>query len=138
MRNGFKMAGLVALVTAALPGVGTAQMPAEVALETTVRDDDRGVRAVIRYRPEVFTGGMDEVVNADGSVSVVHWDGFLGQFEAELIEGALAGAEAAAFLREAVKVVCPSAEAAALAQADVVVSGSVLRVFAQCPEVDAR
>jgi len=130
--------GLVLALAATLvsPGAGLAQS-FEPALESRVRDDDRGVRAIIRYHPEVMTGGAEEFVGADGSVGVLHWDGFAGQFEAEVIEGVIEGADAEAFLREAVKVVCPSADAAQVAEAGVQALGPFLRLFAQCPEVDA-
>ena len=120
----------------ASPGAALAQS-FEPALESRVRDDDRGVRAIIRYYPEMPTGGESEIVNPDGTVSILHWDGVAGQFEAELVEGAIEGAEAEAFLREAVKVVCPSVDAAHVAEAWVQASGPYLRLFAQCPEVDA-
>lgn len=139
MNTGFKAVSLLVLMAVAFlwESVGHAQMH-EVALERTVRDDDRAVRAIIRYRPEVLTGGQDEVVNEDGSVSLLHWDAFLGQFEAELIEGSLSGQEAEDFLREAVLAVCPSADTAEVQHAWVQASGPFLRLFAQCPSVDAR
>jgi len=131
--------GLVLALAAVLasPGAVLAQS-FEPALVSRVRDDDRGVRAIIRYYPEVMTGGASEIVNPDGTVSMLHWDGLVGQFEAEVIEGGLSGADAEAFLREAVGVVCPSADAAYVAEAPVQASGPYLRLFAQCPEVDAR
>ncbi len=108
----------------------------DVALERTVHDDDRGVRAIIRYRPEVMTGGQDEIVNEDGTVSTIYWDGFVGQFSAEIIEGSVEGADAEAFLREAAVAVCPSVDKDVLDEAWVLVNGANLSLFAQCPEVD--
>ncbi|WP_071673653.1 hypothetical protein [Nioella nitratireducens] len=108
----------------------------DVALERSVRDDDRGVRAIIRYRPEVMTGGQDEIVNDDGSVSTLYWDGFVGQFSAEIVEGHVEGLEAEAFLREAAVAVCPSVDKDVLDAAWVLVRDATLSLFAQCPEVD--
>lgn len=110
----------------------------EVALERTVSDADRGLRATITYRPEVMTGGQDEIVNSDGSVATLHWDALLGQFTAQIIEGSIAGPDAEAFLREAVIAVCPSVDRDLLKREWVQVDGPFLRIFAQCPEVDVR
>lgn len=109
----------------------------DVALERNVSDADRGVRATVTYRTDVLTGGSEEIVNDDGSVSTLHWDGYVGQFTAEITEGAVTGPDAEAFLREAVIAVCPSVDRAALAQQWVQVQGPFLRIFAQCPDVDA-
>jgi hypothetical protein len=109
----------------------------DVALEHNVYDADRGVRATITYRPEVPTGGMDEIVNSDGSVSTLYWDGFLGQFTAQITQGSIAGSDAEAFLREAIIVVCPSVGRDQLEREWVQVDGPFLRIFAQCPEADA-
>lgn len=112
--------------------------PADVALERTVSDADRGLRAVITYRPEAPAGGEEEIVNSDGTVSILHWDGFLGEFTAEIVEGRIAGPDAEAFLREAVIAVCPSVDRAALSREGIQVNGPLLWVYAQCPEVDAN
>lgn len=109
-----------------------------VALERRVSDADRGLRAIITYRPEVMSGGQDEIVNSDGSVTTLHWDGLIGQFTAEIIEGNIAGPDAEAFLREAVIVVCPSVDRDWLKMGWVQFDGPFLRIFAQCPEVDAE
>lgn len=137
MRVGLKAVILSVLVCGTLLWQAAGQAQSfDVSLERTVRDDDRGVRAIIRYRPEVMTGGQSEVVNSDGSVSILHWDGLAGQFEAELVEGSLDDTDAEAFLREAVIAVCPSADAEYVAQAWVQVAPPFLRLTAQCPEHD--
>jgi hypothetical protein len=110
----------------------------DVALERTVRDDDRGIRAVVRYRPEVPYGGQDEIINDDGSVSIIHWDGVTGQFTAEIIEGVLAESDAEAFLRDAVVAVCPSVERERLANEWVQSMPPFYSIHSQCPEVDDR
>jgi hypothetical protein len=128
----------VALVaTWLLAGCADAQ-GLDVALERTVSDADRGVRAVITYRQDVPAGGQEEIINDDGSVSLLHWDAWLGQFTAEITEGSLSGPDAEAFLREAVIAVCPSVDRDQLAREWVQANGPFLRIFAQCPEVDER
>lgn len=109
----------------------------DVLLERTVSDRDRGVRAIITYRPEVPTGGQEEVVNDDGSVSILYWDGFSGQFTAQIIKGRVSEPDAGAFLREATIAVCPSVNRDRLKREWVRVDGSFLHIFAQCPEADA-
>ncbi|AHM02642.1 hypothetical protein roselon_00185 [Roseibacterium elongatum DSM 19469] len=132
------MRGLAALMAMAMVVAGPAVAePGEVALERTVSDADRGLRAIIRYRPEVMTGGREEIEAEDGSVAYLYWDGLMGQFSAEIIEGQIAGGDAEAFLREAVIAVCPSVEQSVLATAPVQVDGRFLRIFAQCLDVDA-
>lgn len=137
MRRAGQIAAAFVLSLAAPLAAQVAGPDADVALERTVRDDERGVRAIIRYRPEVMSGGQDELVNEDGTISTLYWDGFFGQFEAEMIEGDLAPGDVKAFLREAVIAVCPSVDTDLLAGEWVQVSGNRLRIFAQCPEVDA-
>lgn len=129
---------LIALALCAIgPALGHAQ-GMEVALKRNVSDADRGVKATITYRPEVPTGGQDEVVNEDGSVSIINWDGFSGQFTAQITEGRIAGSDAEAFLREAVIAVCPSVDRARLKREWVQVDGPFLRILSQCPKVDAK
>jgi len=129
----------VAAFAIALPLTASAQSTdPDVALERTVRDDDRGVRAVIRYRPEVPFGGQDEIENEDGTVTVIHWDGFTGQFTAEVIEGDLAEDDAEAFLREAVIAVCPSVDRDRLETEWVRAWPPIYSIYSQCPEVDER
>lgn len=134
--RGFAL-GLVIVVAG--PMVGFAQNPdPDVVLERTVRDDARGVRAVVHYRPFVMIGGQEEIRNEDGTVSILHWDGFTGQFTARIIEGGLVADDREAFLREAVIAVCPSVDRSRLAEEQVQVSLPVLSIYANCPEVDAR
>lgn len=121
------------------PSAALAQISGlDVALERIVRDDDRGVRAILRYRPEVFYGGQDEIVNDDGSVTILNWHGFSGQFAAEIIEGDLEEADAEAFLRESVIAVCPSVDRERLESEWVQSMPPFLRIHSQCPEVDDR
>ncbi|MBT8411166.1 MAG: hypothetical protein KJP02_05145 [Octadecabacter sp.] len=108
-----------------------------VALERVVSDAERGVRAIITYRPEVMTSGQEELVNSDGSVSILHWHAFAGQFTAEITEGHLAASDQDTFLREAVAVVCPSVLRDQLGREWVQLDGPFLRIFSQCPEVDS-
>jgi len=108
----------------------------DVALERKVYDADRGVRAIITYRPEVPTGGASELVNSDGSVSTLYWDGFAGQFTAQITEGSMTKTDAEAFLKEAVIVVCPSVDRALLKKQWVQNHGVFLRINAQCPKID--
>jgi hypothetical protein len=134
-----KSVTLAMSVLLAVFGVAHAQgMDPDVVFERTVRDDDRGVRAVIRYRPEVFFGGQDEIVNDDGTVSILFWDGFTGEFTAEVIEGSLAEDDAGAFLREAVIAVCPSVERTRLENEWVNIRPPYYSIYSQCPEVDDR
>lgn len=133
-RTVLKIAFAFAWYAAAAGGVHAQGL--DVALKREVSDADRGVRAEITYRPDVPTGGRSEVVNSDGTVSVLYWDGFRGQFTAQIIEGSIAGADAEAFLRGAVVVVCPSVDRDQLDREWVQVHFSFLRIFAQCPEVD--
>jgi len=129
----------VAAFAIALPLTASAQSTdPDVALERTVRDEERGVRAVIRYRPEVPFGGQDEIENEDGTVTVIHWDGFTGQFTAEVIEGDLAEDDAEAFLREAVIAVCPSVDRDRLETEWVRAWPPIYSIYSQCPEVDER
>ena len=137
MRRAGHIAAAFVLLLAAPLVAQVSGLDPDVAVERTVRDDERGVRAVIRYRPEVMIGGSEEIVNEDGTASLVHWDGIFGQFEAEMIEGKLAADDGEAFLREAVIAVCPTVDTDVLAGQWVQVAGNRLRIFAQCPEVDA-
>lgn len=129
--------GIALAVTLAVVGSSHAQGD-DIALERNVFDADRGVRATITYRTDALTGGSEEIVNSDGSVSTLYWDGYVGQFTAEITEGGLSGADVEAFLREAVVAVCPSVDREGLAGQWIQVEGPFLRIFAQCPEVDAR
>lgn len=132
-----KTLGFLALtLTMALAGQSPAQDD-DIALERTVSDAERELRAIITYRPEVMTGGQEEIIGSDGTVSILNWDGFMGQFTAQITEGSISGPDAEAFLREAVIAVCPSVDQTRLNDQWVQTHGSFLRIFAQCPEVDA-
>lgn len=136
MRAALRITGALMLCLLGPLAAPAAGLDEDVELERTVRDDDRGVRAIVRYRPFVMTGGREEILNGNGTVTVLHWEGFVGQFEAEVIAGHLADDDAEAFLREAVVAVCPSVDADVLAGEWVQVSGNRLLVFAQCPAID--
>lgn len=109
----------------------------EVALKRKVMDAERGVRAIITYRPNVPTGGETTIVAEDGTETTMHWDGFAGQFTAEITQGHMTEADSKTFLKEAVIVVCPSVDRDLLEKEWVQVTGPFRRVFAQCPELDA-
>ncbi len=109
----------------------------EVALKRKVMDAERSVRAIITYRPNVPTGGETTIVAEDGTESTMHWDGFAGQFTAEITQGHMTEADSKAFLKEAVIVVCPSVDRDLLEKEWVQVTGPFRRIFVQCPEFDA-
>jgi len=112
----------------------------EVALEVTVRETDNGARAVVRYLPEVMTGGQEEIINDDGTVDILMWDGWKQVFEVEMLDPrpAMSPVEIEKFLRDAVAAVCPSVDTEALSAAlvDIAHDGRFAWVDIGCPAVD--
>jgi len=113
---------------------------ASPAMTKVVRDTDRGVRAKMRYFPEVITGGSEMVTGDDGQQYELNWDGVSGLFEAELLDGATLDAAAAdGFMREAIAAVCPSANVDDVFHFyDVAIIGPFLSIYGQCPAIDAK
>jgi len=135
----YLLAAGLAAVTGPIWAAGASDY-ARPAITKVVRDTERGVRAKMRYFPEVMTGGSEMITGDDGQQYELNWDGLSGMFEAELLDGATLDAAAAdGFMREAIAAICPSANIEDVFHFyDVAIIGPFLSIYGQCPAADAK
>lgn len=130
------LAGLLAALPLAAMADGCVGY-GEAAFAKSVREVETGIKAVMRYFPDVMTGGQDEITYDDGTKDTLYWDGFTSWFVAEITAGPVLNQTMAAhFMVDAVLAVCPSVNAGQLP--DAVLDGRCIKMEAPCPAVDAK